>query len=196
MRSETDMLRQKWDARYREASAYPLPSEVLTENQHLLPSSGRCLDLASGLGANALLLAEKNLQVEAWDISEEATRRLEQEAQRRALSVTAITRDVEVHPPEPDTFDIIVVTHFLDRSLFPGLSNALSPGGLLFYQTYSKECVTSAGPSNSEFRLDRRELLSSFPGLIVRVYREEGSAGAVELGFRDKAMLVAQKLHR
>ncbi len=35
----------------------------------------------------------------------------------------------------PESFDVIVVSHLLDRTLAPALVAALRPGGLLYYQT-------------------------------------------------------------
>src|SRR3569623_483484 len=51
----------RWDARYREAGLPGAPATVLLENAHLLPREGTALALACGLGANALLLAEREL---------------------------------------------------------------------------------------------------------------------------------------
>ncbi|MCU7799797.1 MAG: hypothetical protein KZQ70_06545 [gamma proteobacterium symbiont of Lucinoma myriamae] len=36
-------------------------------------------------------------------------------------------------------------------------------------------------------------LIKLFPGLTLRYYREEGIQGDIEKGFRNEAMLVAQK---
>ena len=70
---------------------------------------------------------------------------------------------------------------------------ALKPGGLLFYQTYSQAAVSDAGPSSANFRLDDNELLKLFATLKVRVYREERLLGDIKSGWRDMAMLVAEK---
>ncbi len=68
--------RVKWDTRYREAHRVPETALVLSEFQHLLPTSGRALDLACGLGGNALLLAAHGLETHAWDISPVGVERL------------------------------------------------------------------------------------------------------------------------
>ena len=188
----TDALRRKWDARYREASQPRPPAAVLSENQHLLPPRGTALDLASGLGANALLLARHGLDVSAWDFSSVAVDRLRAVAIAHGLEVDAQVRDLSTSPPEPASFDVIVVTHFLDRALAPAIAAALRPGGLLYYQTFVREKVSDMGPSSPHFRLGRNELLALFDGLIVRVYRDEGTLGDVRVGLRDEAMLVAQ----
>lgn len=189
----SDDLRSKWDARYREADRIPAPALVLTENLHLLPRSGEALDLACGLGENALLLAEQGLAVSAWDLSPVATERLRREAAARGLGVTAEVRDVQAQPPAPEAFDVILVAHFLDRALAPAIAAALRPGGLLLYQTFTREAVSERGPTNPDHRLARNELLRLFPGLLVRFYREEGRLGDLGRGVRDLAMLVGEK---
>jgi tellurite methyltransferase len=188
-----DALRSKWDERYAHSDREPLPAPVLAENLHLLPSAGRALDLACGLGANALLLAQRGLDTSAWDLSPVAIEHLMEEAKARGLGISAEVRDAQARPPEPQSFDVIVVSHFLDRGLMPAIAGALRPGALLFYQTFSREAVSDWGPSNPCFRLETNELLRLLPQLVVRVYREEGRVGDLSRGARDIAMLVAQR---
>lgn len=187
-------VQQKWDARYREAIGnYPEPALVLQQNQHLLPKQGQAVDLACGLGANALLLAKLGLQSQAWDISNEALAKLSAEAQRRQLDVRTEQRDVSTEPPSENSFDVIVVSHFLDRQLCSQLVKALKPKGLVLYQTFCYDKVDNKGPQNPEFLLADNELLSLFAGLKIRAYREESLLGDITQGWRNQAMLVAQK---
>ena len=184
----------RWDARYREADpAAARPADVLTAHAHLLPVRGEALDLACGLGANARLLAGRGLRAHAWDRSPEAIDRLSALARSQGLCVEARVRDVVAEPPPAGAFDVIVVAHFLERSLFPALIAALRPGGLLFYQTWTREAVTGRGPANPAYRLEPGELLRAFAGLRVLAYREEGCVGDATSGMRDQAWLVAMK---
>lgn len=185
---------QKWNKRYQaDVVVYPEPARVLTQNQHLLPRQGRALDLACGLGANALLLARLGLQAHAWDISNEALVKLSAEAQRRQLEMLTEQRDVTIAPPGANTFDVIVISHFLERQICPDIANAVKPNGLVFYQTYCRDKVDNKGPQNPEFLLADNELLQLFDGLKIRVYREESLVGDTGHGWRNQAMLVAQK---
>ncbi|MCG7916618.1 MAG: methyltransferase domain-containing protein [Candidatus Thiodiazotropha taylori] len=190
----TQQLRIKWDQRYADAEKVARPAEVLLSNAHLLPEQGSALDLACGLGGNALFLAQRGFTVEAWDLSSVAIQRLAQGAgQLKLNNLHARVRDVESQPPQTEQFDVIVVSYFLERSLIPTLIQALKPGGLVFYQTFTRQAVSSEGPQNPAFRLADQELLQLFSQLHVRVYREEGRLGDLSLGSRDVAMLVAQK---
>ena len=186
--------RAKWDRIYSGArEAEPEPAVVLEESAHLLPSKGDALDLACGLGGNALFLARRGLTVSAWDISKVAVGRLASLAEKSGLPLEAEVRDVEAEPFPREAFDVVVVSRFLARPLAKAIIGSLKPGGLLFYQTYVREKLTSTGPSNPDYLLEENELLTLFSGLRVLVYREEGRFGDLSAGSRDEAFFVGCK---
>jgi tellurite methyltransferase len=185
-------LQKKWDQRYAKAHAdAPRSARVLAENKHLLPTAGDALDLACGRGGNALLLAKAGLSVQAWDLSSVAIEALQQEAGNQ--QVHAEVRDVCIDPPQRATFDVIVVSYFLERRLATSLCAALRPGGLLFYQTFVQDKVSQQGPTNVRYLLAENELLSLFAPLRTRVYRDEGRVGNLAQGLRNEALYVGQK---
>ena len=188
--------RAKWDSRYRDnADMVPAPAMVLVEYAHLLPVNGKALDLAAGLGGNALFLAHHGLDTSAWDISAVAMEALSLEAERNSVVIDCQVRDVVAEPPVAESFDVIVVSRFLERALSPAISAALCPGGLLFYQTFVAEKTDSTlGPFNPDFLLQQNEMLRLFPGLTVRAYRDEGLLGDTAKGLRNEAYLVAEKI--
>ncbi len=176
-------MRSKWDARYRDSDCNSnTVAAVLTRNQALLPRHGRALDIATGLGGNALFLAKAGLQVDAWDISPVAIERLNAAAAQQGLVISTQVRDVIAIPPEDNSYDVIVVSRFLSRELCPAISAALRPGGLLFYQTYMQDRKGDAGPTNPRFLLKKGELPHLFSELEV-IFYEEG----------DEAMFVGRK---
>jgi SAM-dependent methyltransferase len=190
-----ETLQAKWDVRHGDHQKQPSVAEVLAQNRHLLPLRGSALDLACGLGGNALLLAEAGLDVVAWDLSPVAIGRLREMAKGRGLQqLVAEVRDIEKRPLPSQRFDVIVVSYYLERTLAPRIQAALKLGGLLFYQTFTRMAVSDEGPSNSAFRLGDNELLQLFSPLRVRVYREENRLGDLSQGTRDLAMLVAEKV--
>lgn len=183
-----------WETRYAQRSdADAAPTAVLADNAHLLPARGAALDLACGLGGNAVLLARHGLDTRAWDSAASAIGRLAERARTEALPLTAEVRDVVARPPPPGGFDVIVVSRFLERGLAPALTAALRPRGLLFYQTFTRTRVTGRGPGSERFRLAPGELLELFAPLEVLVYREERDAGDTARGLRDEAQLVARQ---
>lgn len=187
-------VRGKWDARFRDLEIDAArPARVLSDNVHLLPPKGRAVDVASGLGGNALLLARMGLDVTAYDLSAVAVDKLNTYAQRRRLTLCAESRDIEREPLPQSAFDVVAVSYFLERSLASALIDALRSGGLLFYQTFTRERVDHNGPSNPAFRLAINELLHLFAPLRILFYREEGLVGDVSRGFRNESMLIGQK---
>ena len=79
----------------------PSAAQVLRENWHLLPEQGVALDMACGLGGNALYLAEKALETYAWDVSNVAIEKLDSLAKSQGLVVQSQVRDVINQPPPP-----------------------------------------------------------------------------------------------
>jgi SAM-dependent methyltransferase len=184
----------KWNERYRDAVVGDSdPVQVLRDYAHLLPAHGAALDLACGLGANALLLAARGLDTLAWDISAIAVDKLNVHARRHDLPLRAEVRDLPQHPPPQHHFDVIVVSRYLERSLCPAIQAALKPGGLLYYQTWTRAQAGERGPGNPAFRLARNELLHLFNELDVIAYREEDTVGDTARGLRGEAWLVAQR---
>jgi SAM-dependent methyltransferase len=191
---DLQQLREMWDKRHADADKRPSAAEVLKRNLHLLPLNGKALDLACGLGGNALTLAAHGLETVAWDISSVAIERLNAYAVNEGLTnLSAQVRDVEQLPPPPASFDLIIVSYYLERALIPNLIDALLPGGLIYYQTFTQAAVSSLGPSNPAFRLADNELLELFSSLKLCYYREENRLGNLHQGIRDVAMLVAEK---
>ncbi len=186
---------KKWNNIYSDQSAASFePSRILLENEHLFPKEGKALDLACGLGADAFFLASRGLRVEAWDISDVVVDKINTMADKEGLSVQASARDLSNISVEKNSFDLINIAHYLDRSLVNTIVHALAPGGLLFYQTFT-QTVTDAysGPGNPDFRLSSGELLELFSDLKLLVYREEALVGDVNRGFRNEALFIGQK---
>lgn len=186
---------QRWDERY--ARANPVTSaaacEVLRLNQHLLPEQGSALDLACGLGGNALLLAERGLQVTASDISAVGLQVLATAAEASGLTITTQHRDIEQQGLGSEQFDVICVSRYLHRPICAHITSALKLGGLLFYQTFCEEKDDGVGPNNAEFVLRTNELLSLFENLTLRYYRESGRLGDRQPGHRHEALFIGQR---
>lgn len=173
-------------------------ADVLQNHTALLPATGIALDLACGLGGNAIYLANQGLETHAWDISQAAIDQLHNYCQshdkdNNVTSIMTDVRDVELCPPGENSFDVICVSYYLYRKLTKEIIAALKPNGLLFYQTFIEEKVSDLGPKNPEYRLQPNELLTLFAPLHVLAYQEYGVVGDVKKGRRDVATLVAQK---
>ncbi len=185
----------KWDRIYQGSEDKIIQAaDVLRKNPHLLPKNGKALDAACGSGGNALFLSNHGLETYAWDISQVALNKLANKAESGSTNLVLEKRDIVSHPPDTNSFDVIVVSRFLQRWLVSHIINALRKEGLLFYQTFTKARVDETGPENPDIRLDENELLNLFKPLRIVHYREEGLVGNIDKGFRNEAMLIAQKL--
>ncbi len=187
--------KKKWDQAYQQADfSSAKAATVFSDNTYLLPSTGGdALDLACGRAGNAQHLAQCGFAVDAIDISSVVLDGLSSYALENKLQINTILRDVEKEGLSGKQYDVIVVSYFLSRNLFPQIVASLKPGGLLFYQTWSQLKVTDAGPSNPDFRLRAGELLDLCDSLQVVLYRENGALGKTSIGLRDEAFIIAQK---
>lgn len=186
----------KWNRRYRQAREAGTCARVLSDHLHLLPRQGEALDLACGLGGNALALARSGLSTQAWDLSDVAVARLQQLAEQQRLPLKARCVDLEHDALPPASFDVICVSGFLDRSLCPAITAALRPGGLLFYQTFTTAKRGTSGPSNPDYLLRHSELPQLFSELVPLVYLEEIHGTHSDPALADQAYLVALKAER
>jgi len=186
--------KDKWDEAYKGADfSVAKPAQVLEDNAYLLPASGEALDLACGRAGNSQFLAKRNFAVDAIDISPVVLGGLRKFVKQQGLNISCELRDIEREGLGNKRYDVIVVSYFLNRQLFPQINSALKPGGLLFYQTWSREKVDESGPSNPAFRLEAGELLELCSPLKIVCYRENGDLGDISEGLRNEAMIIAKK---
>jgi 2-polyprenyl-3-methyl-5-hydroxy-6-metoxy-1,4-benzoquinol methylase len=186
-------LQHKWDNIYQSAEQASAPAEILQQHLYLLPRQGQALELACGLGANALLLAEAGLAVDAWDISPVALQKLDRQAQTKGLQINTAAVLIDTDHLTGKSYDVIVISRFLDRTLCNAIMAALKPGGLLFYQTFTRHKLDKSGPSNPDYLLARNELLQLFAPLTVIYYQEYPAIGDLQRGNRNEAQLIGQK---
>ena len=176
----------------------PPPARFLVRQLHRLPK-GRVLDVASGSGRHALFLASLGYQVDAVDRDEQALARLSSGARARHLTgISSRVFDLEPPTQNPplghETYDAILIFFYLHRPLFPSLVDALKPGGVLLYETFTLDNhIRHHHPKRREFCLAQGELVRLLPDLRILHYDEglhEGMNGA-ESAYT--AQLAAQK---
>lgn len=177
MRDETD--RQRWDRKYAagEGPAHFEPSRFLTDNRRLL-AGGRALDVACGFGGNALYLASMGYQVDAVDVSRVGLARAQAEAARRNLVIRFVQADLSRWWIPPETYDLILVLFYLNRSLMCPLAAALRPGGVLLQANRNHRFLATRPDFDPKYLLEPGELrrLAEQAGLQV-VLAEDGVPG-------------------
>ncbi len=159
----------KWDKKYAGSdlalSAEPDPEFLLYAD--FLPATGAALDLACGLGKNSLYLAQQGLEVMALDGSSEGLARVDQAAELSGLSqrLKTVQADLDEYCLPEAGFDLIVVVRYLKPELFPAISTALKPGGVLFYKTFNRKVLESRPAFNASFTIEQAQLEAGFPDL-------------------------------
>jgi SAM-dependent methyltransferase len=164
---------ENWDSKYQQATLQTPanPSHVLKQHSRLLPFRGQALELACGLGGNARFLALCGLKTHAWDISDSALTILNNWASLNHLPIEPLITDLEQMILPYQQFDVIVVSRYLDRTLFTAIQDALKPGGLLFYQTFLGPVQDNA-PQNPNFYIQSGEFNQAWSKLKTEVYGE------------------------
>jgi tellurite methyltransferase len=153
------------------------------------PSSGslRALDVAMGRGRHALLLARHGFHTFGVDLNFDAVRSAMQIAEREGLHIRGWCADLTASGLPAHTFDVVIVTRYLQRDLFPSIRASLTPGGCVIYETFTiAQRELGTGPTSPDHLLQPGELLSEFDSWDVMFYEEVVRPEAV-------ARLVAQR---
>ncbi len=183
--------KQKWDDKYRSNCAPGEPAELLRNYAHLL-KGGTALDVAMGMGRNAVFLAQHGFSVDGVDISSVAIHHVRQFAKKNHLAIHAIEADLtRYHIPE-NKYDVIVNCYYLERSLIPQLKRGLKKDGLIFFETYTNEQASFGGILNPDYLLKPNELLDNFLDFFIIFYHERIDTQLQQQ--KAIASLVAQKV--
>ncbi|MEE2887903.1 MAG: class I SAM-dependent methyltransferase [Pseudomonadota bacterium] len=153
------------------------PSAWISRFIRRLPPASSVLDLACGTGRHTRLLTAAGHQVTAVD------RDLSQLADFSPDpgSVQLVEVDLEDGsgwPLEDSRFDLIVVTNYLWRPLFPYLRTAVAKGGMLLYETFAVGNERFGKPDNPAFLLRPDELLAEFGTSLQVLAFEQGEVEA------------------
>jgi len=143
------------------------PSAWVQRWAHLIEPGSAVLDVACGAGRHMRYLAARGHHVTGVDRNPEAVAMAE-------ASGTVICADIE-NGPWPfagQTFDCVVVTHYLWRSLLPTLVASVAPGGVLIYETFAAGNESVGKPSRPDFLLLPGELLQATAALRTVAYED------------------------
>ncbi len=155
-----------WDERYnRGEHTNDAPHPLVVEFASAL-DPGRALDLACGAGRHAIWLAERGWQVTAVDYSRVAIEILRRRAGEKGLVIDSRIADLERHEfiIEPDSYDLIVVCHYLQRDLFPAIKAGPRVGGFVIAAIAMIDDNPDVKPMNPAFLLKPGELRAEFEG--------------------------------
>lgn len=149
----------------------PWPSPWLLRFLPDLPRAGSALDVACGNGRHLRCLRGHGLEVTGIDRDLGGVADLID-----TQGVTLIDADLEIGAPWPvagRVFDVVIVTNYLWRPLFPELIASVAPGGWLIYETFARGHERYGRPTNPDFLLEAEELLTVTAGhLVPRAYEQ------------------------
>jgi tellurite methyltransferase len=135
-----------WNKKYSEgshSSLDPDPRLVSAYDEFLSGNPpGNALDVAGGVGRHAIWLAQRGWRVKLADISEVGIQQAQENAKRTGTEVPVSTEIRDLNTMQDlgrEQYDLVIVFFFLQRELFPALSAALKPGGVLIYKTYTQQ---------------------------------------------------------
>ena len=140
-----------------------------------------------GRGRHALILARRGFQTFGVDLQLDAVRDAVGAAAQKRLTVRGWCADLTTYPLPVAAFDLVVVTRFLQRDLFPSLRDTVRPGGCVIYETFTVlQRALGVGPTSPDHLLEPGELRSWFDDWHVILSEEVAAPEAV-------ARLVARK---
>ena len=179
----------KWNERYRNrAVSDQLPHPLVLRAADLLPT-GRALDLACGLGRHALALAARGWHVTAVDVSSVALSRLTDNDLIEAVHTNLAAHELALSPA---SYDLIVMTNYLQRDLFAALKPAVRVNGLFVAVIAMIDDGPQIKPMNPAFLLAPSELASYFADWEL-VHSREGKL-ADKPQRRAMAEIIARRL--
>ena len=176
----SDFPARAWSPRARGSSmSTGAPSALVTDHLEALRDAreiGPVLDLACGRGRHALALARSGIATCGVDRSAESLTELRENASRESLPVSVAQVDLESGQAvalRPGRCGAILVFRYLHRPIVRELAEALAPGGLLLYETFTLlQRELGYGPTREEFLLKPRELPELFGELEIEHHWE------------------------
>ena len=172
----------KWNTKYKERifqSKEPAPNPRLVNLSAFL-KGGTALDLACGLGGNSLFLERMNYQVQAIDISDVAINYIQEQVEKNNLKIypqVADLTELNNFNWENSPFNLIVISYYLDRSLFPVVKSLIKEDGYLFIETFYQSPMNENQGVSNQYKLQPKELLTEFGDWKVLFFEENEQEG-------------------
>ena len=179
-----DTDRMRWDERWfaMPDSVAATAPDVVSAHPELLDvisTSGLALDIACGLGAQALWLAERGLTVTALDVSSVAIDRLILAAQPHRHQFHAKVWDTdEGLPPALTNLAVIVCQRYRSPALYGEFVSRLKVGGVLILTVLSAVGLTG---EPGAFHAPAGELIEAFDrdGVDVLLHDETNGQASI-----------------
>ena len=196
-----------WDARFSSTDYIfgKTPNVWLAQHSELLIPGGSALAVADGEGRNSVWLAERGMQVDAFDISPIGVEKARQLALAANATVNFNVSDCDEWEWQPDHYDLVVAIfiQFADPEsrtrLFKRMMESLKPGGLLLLQGYTPKQLDykTGGPPRLDHLYTEDLLRAEFSGMDIielESYDDVLREGTQHSGQSALVGLVAKKI--
>ena len=138
-----------------------------------VPAQRRALDVAMGRGRHAVVLAKAGFRVFGVDSQLDRVQQATARVHGAGHAIASWCADLTISPLPVSRFDLVVVTRYLQRDLFPALVASLTPGGAILYETFTEaQRARGRGPTSPENLLKAGELPFYFAALEVLFFDE------------------------
>lgn len=172
------------------------PSSLLAEQWPIFREAARLgpiIDLACGNGRNGLFLAANGIPVVLIDWSEDRLTEARRLARQAGVSAQIRRLDLEKAGTDP-LADIgaggIMVFRYLHRPLIPAIRRSIRRGGILMYETFTRDQRRFGRPRNPDYLLQPEELIGWFRDWEILHYFE----GIIEEPPRAVAQIVCRNI--
>jgi 2-polyprenyl-3-methyl-5-hydroxy-6-metoxy-1,4-benzoquinol methylase len=197
---------ERWNRRFS-APEYifgTAPNELLASQAARLRPGQRALCVADGEGRNSVWLAERGLEVTAFDLSPVGVEKARRLAAGRGVAIAYDVSDVYGWRWPQDAFDVVaaIFVQFADPAMrtfmFERIVRALRRGGLLVLQGYTPKQLDygTGGPKQVENMYTAALLRTAFASLEIlelKEYEKVMAEGTQHCGPSALVDLVARK---
>jgi len=179
----------KWNERHGAKTGFHAPDAYLKQQLENL-THGKALDLASGRGRNAFLLAAHGFETLAVDIAEVGLQHLQAEAQEQNLYIKTMLLDLD----EPDVlaleapFATIVCINFKPgKALLQIIPDLLKTGGTFLWTSFNELQVTI-----NTFPIEKALHPNEFVDFFQKLKLVEYKRFVDETGHRDAYLFIKE----
>ena len=189
-----------WNRRFTEPGYLfgTAPNGWLAAHADVWPRGARVLSVADGEGRNSVWLAQRGLQVQAFDIAEQGVAKARQLAAEHGVVVDFAVADCDSYAWPVGTCDGVaaIFIQFADPALrarlFARMVACLKPGGTLVLQGYTPRQLEyrTGGPPLVSHLYTAELLREAFAGLEITVLDEYEAELAEGQGHKGRSALI------
>lgn len=166
--------RDLWNARYTTGQRpHDGPPSAYLRRWLLRLPRGWALDVASGLGRNAIFLAKAGFRVVAVDFARSGLEIAQLRARRARVQVRWVEANLNTWSIPRSKLAVVVNTFYTNRRRLPALKASVIPGGVFLIETHLRTVGGSTHRRGHHFGVRRGELRQWFRDWDILELEEE-----------------------